>query len=105
MAIDSSKTNNAQYACKIIDLRKQKPKSRAKIGRWETPAKSIDVDEKLQLQKIREMTAHKTGEDRLRRIKKQCWREAEVLKDLNHVRIPIFEKDSTERNTAEYHWF
>ena len=85
MALDASQINNVQYACKIIDLRKYRKPVTTRFGRWNNPARAAEVDQNLQMQKLAKLTLRKDDEDRLRRIRTQSQREAEILKDLNHV--------------------
>ena len=85
MAVDASQVSNVQYACKIIDLRKHKKPIGTRFGRWNNPARAAEVDQKLQLQKLANLTFRRDGESRLRRIRTQSQREAEILKEFNHV--------------------
>ena len=83
MAADTE--SHTQYACKVVDLRRFKTRDSTSFGRWQKPAKAQDVSIDREIQKIRILTKRKRDENRLKSLRAQTQKEAEILKDLSHV--------------------
>lgn len=88
MAYNISSTCNTQYACKIIDLRKFKTARTALFGRWEVPQRAMAVDQVAQRRKVQHLINQSRADLRLKKVRIQSQREAEILKDLDHVCQP-----------------
>lgn len=103
MAIEQSQRR--QLACKIVDLRKLRPPSRMKFGRWERPAPAKDVDSRLQLEKVKSLDWKHKKDDRFEEKLKTYYREAEILASLNHVSLALFEPSLTgvDSSIAKHH--
>lgn len=81
MAIEQK--SRSQLACKIIDLRKLRPKNY--VGRKEEPLAAEDVDNRLQLKKVRDLGEKQKKGNKLEDKLKVYFREVEILCNLNHV--------------------
>lgn len=90
MAADTE--SHTQYACKVVDLRRFKTRDSTSFGRWQKPAKAQDVSIDREIQKIRILTKRKRDENRLKSLRAQTQKEAEILKDLSHPNIIGFER-------------
>ena len=77
-----------QVACKIIDLRKLRPK--IKFGRFEkeSPALAENVDQRLQVIKVNALAQKQKDANRLKKTLELCYREVEILAELTHVSHP-----------------
>jgi hypothetical protein len=93
MAIEQS--TRTQLACKLVDLRKLRPQSRARIRRREQSTAAENVDSRIQLRKVKEWVDQQKRYDSLeenlkiyyREVKlKTYYREVEILASINHVR-------------------
>ena len=85
MAIEQSR--RTQLTCKVVDLRKLQPPSRMRFGRREQAAAAEDVDSRLQLVKIKSWGQKRKRDNRVEEKLKTCYREAEILASLSHVRL------------------
>ena len=81
MAIEQK--TRSQLACKVVDLRKLK--SKTFIGRKEEPAPADDVDNRIQLRKVRDWGEKQKQGNRLEDKLKVYYREVEILASINHV--------------------
>ena len=105
MAIEQSQ--RTQLACKVVDLRKLQPPSRMRFGRREQPAAAEDVDSRLQLTKVKSWAQRQKRDNKLEEKLKTCYREAEILASLNHVRFlcdPSCPAAQLTFDKAQYHW-
>ena len=81
MAIQQN--TRCQLACKVVDLRKLRPK--AKIGRAEQPAAAEDIDNRVQIRKVKDLTDRCKREGKLEEKMKIYYREVEILASISHV--------------------
>lgn len=86
MAINSSQRR--QLACKIVDLRKLRPQTRARIGREEQHAQAEDVDNRVQLRKLAALADEKKRAHLLEDKLTRWYREVDILASINHVCVP-----------------
>lgn len=91
MAIQQN--TRCQLACKVVDLRRLKPK--AKIGRAEQPAAAGDIDNRVQIRKMKDLTDRCKREGKLEEKLKIYYREVEILASISHV--SLFLSDAVHR--------
>ncbi|KAL2426449.1 Serine/threonine-protein kinase Chk2 [Exophiala dermatitidis] len=90
MAIEQA--SRAQVACKLVDLRKLRPKPRNVFGRLEHPAPAEDVDSMAQLRKIKTWGNQKKRDQGVFTKLKMYFREINILASLRHPNIIRLEK-------------
>ena len=74
-----------QLACKIVDLRKLQPSNQAAFRHREQPAAAGDIDNRLQLAKVKSWGQKQKKDNRLEEKLKTYYREVDILASLNHV--------------------
>lgn len=83
MAIEQ--IQKTQLACKVVDLRKLQPPQRMRAGGSEQPAAAEDVDDRLQLVKVKSWGQRHKRDNQLEEKLRLYHREAEILASLSHV--------------------
>lgn len=84
MAVEQS--TRSQLACKVVDLRKLYPKTR--IGRHEYPAAAEDVDNRVQLRKVKDLATERKRDNKLDEKLRVYHREIDILASISHVSCP-----------------
>jgi len=72
-----------QLACKVVDLRKLRPT--IPIGRLEHPASAEDVDNRVQMRKVKDWVDKQKKGNKLGDKLKVYAREVEILNSISHV--------------------
>lgn len=72
-----------QLACKVVDLRRLRPT--IPIGRFECPASAEDVDNRVQMRKVKDWVDKQKKGNKLGDKLKVYAREVEILNSISHV--------------------
>ena len=86
MAVEQS--SRRQLACKVVDIRKFRPA--LTIGRLEQPAAAEDVDSRVQMRKLRELSGKQKRASKLEDKLRLYTREFEILNSIAHVSATLF---------------
>ena len=76
-----------QLACKVVDLRKLRPRARARVACKEQYAQAEDVDNRVQLRKLTALANEKRKENLLEDKLMLWYREVDILASIDHVSI------------------
>ena len=98
MAIEHK--SRSQLACKVVDLRKLRP--RTFIGRKEAPAAAEDVDNRVQLRRVRDWGEKQKQGNKLEDKLKVYYREVEILSSITHVSQSTARLDNANVLTAKH---
>ena len=75
-----------QVACKVVDLRVLMPGAQTRFGRADQPAAAEDIDNRVQIRKLKAWAIRRKRKDALERQLSKYYREVDILASISHVR-------------------